>query len=84
MMKFSGAISWVKWLSGEQTNVSKTISVLVLRVLVCRPRELYHTLRFAYQCDRHTGRTYGRLFTAMFPSMAEMLECEGEYFEVNT
>jgi len=34
MMKFSWAISWVKWLSGEKTNVSKTISVLVLRVLV--------------------------------------------------
>jgi len=34
MMKFSWAIGWVKWLSGEKTNVSKTISVLVLRVLV--------------------------------------------------
>jgi hypothetical protein len=34
MMKFSRAISRVKWLSGEQTNVSKTISVLVLWVLV--------------------------------------------------
>jgi hypothetical protein len=34
MMKFSLAISRVKWLSGEKTNVSKTISVLVLRVLV--------------------------------------------------
>jgi hypothetical protein len=33
-MKFSRAISRVKWLSGEKTNVSKTISVLVLRVLV--------------------------------------------------
>jgi hypothetical protein len=32
LMKFSRAISQVKWLSGEQTNVSKTISVLVLRV----------------------------------------------------
>jgi hypothetical protein len=34
LMKFSRAISRVKWLSGEQTNVSKTISVLNLRVLV--------------------------------------------------
>jgi hypothetical protein len=34
MMKLSRAISRVKWLSGEKTNVSKTISVLVLRVLV--------------------------------------------------
>jgi hypothetical protein len=32
MMKFSRAISRVKWLSGEKTNVSKTISVLVLWV----------------------------------------------------
>jgi hypothetical protein len=34
MMKFSRAISRVKWLSGEQTNVSNIISVFVLRVLV--------------------------------------------------
>jgi hypothetical protein len=34
MMKFSWAISRVKWLSREKTNVSKTFSVLVLRVLV--------------------------------------------------
>jgi hypothetical protein len=33
MMKFSRAISRVNWLSGEKTNVSKTISDLVLRVL---------------------------------------------------
>jgi len=31
-MKFSQAISRVKWLNGEKTNVSKFISVLVLRV----------------------------------------------------
>jgi len=30
MMKFSQAISRVKWLSVEKTNVSKTISVLIL------------------------------------------------------
>jgi len=34
MMKFSQAISQVKWLGGEKTNILKTISVLVLRVLV--------------------------------------------------
>jgi len=34
MRKFSQAISWVKWLSSEKTNVLKTISVLILRVLV--------------------------------------------------
>jgi len=34
MMKFSRAISRVKWLSGEKNNVSKSVSVLVLRVLV--------------------------------------------------
>jgi len=33
MMKLSWAISRVKWLSGEKPNISKTISVLVLRVL---------------------------------------------------
>jgi hypothetical protein len=33
MMKFSRAISRVKWLSDKKTNVSKIISVLVLRVL---------------------------------------------------
>jgi hypothetical protein len=59
MMKFSRAISRVKWLSGEQTNVWKTISFLVLRVLVWlefepadSPRELHHTrwlyLSFTY------------------------------------
>jgi hypothetical protein len=30
MMKFSRAISQVKWLSSEKTNASKTISVLIL------------------------------------------------------
>jgi hypothetical protein len=39
MMKFSRAISQVKWLSGEQTNISKTISVLVLGVLVCEDED---------------------------------------------
>jgi len=34
VMKFPRAISRVKWLSGEETNLSKTICVLVLRVLV--------------------------------------------------
>jgi hypothetical protein len=48
-MKFSRAISRIKWLSGEQTNVSKTVFVLVFRVLVWQtepadsPRELHHT-----------------------------------------
>jgi hypothetical protein len=32
-IKSSRAASRVKWLSGEKTNVSRTISVLVLRVL---------------------------------------------------
>jgi hypothetical protein len=50
-MKFSRAISWVKWLSGEKTNVSKTISVLRNVCffttqpfdLADSPRELHHT-----------------------------------------
>jgi hypothetical protein len=33
-MKFSGTISPVKWLNGGGGNVSKAISVLVLRVLI--------------------------------------------------
>jgi hypothetical protein len=32
-MKFSRAISGVRWFSVVETNVSKTISVLVLRVV---------------------------------------------------
>jgi hypothetical protein len=32
-MKFSSAISRVKWFNSEKTNVSETISVLILRVL---------------------------------------------------
>jgi hypothetical protein len=32
LMKFSQAISWVRWFSFLETNVSKTISALVLRV----------------------------------------------------
>jgi hypothetical protein len=36
-MKFSQAVSQVKWLNGEKTSVLKTISVLVLRVLVFSP-----------------------------------------------
>jgi hypothetical protein len=39
MMKFSRAISRVKSLSDEKTNVSKTISVLVLRVLEDEDRD---------------------------------------------
>jgi hypothetical protein len=33
IMKFSQAISQVRWFSFVETNVSKTISVLVLRVV---------------------------------------------------
>jgi len=33
IMKFSQAISWVRWFSFIETNVSKTISVLILRVV---------------------------------------------------
>jgi hypothetical protein len=43
MMKFSWAISQVKLLSSEKANVSKTISVLILRVLV--PFDLADSLR---------------------------------------
>jgi hypothetical protein len=33
IIKSSRAISHVKWLNGEKTNISRIISVLVLRVL---------------------------------------------------
>jgi hypothetical protein len=52
-MKFSRAISWVRWFSFVETNVSKTISVLVLRVVglykteppypADSPRKLHYT-----------------------------------------
>jgi hypothetical protein len=34
IIKFSQSTSWVKWFKGEKTNISKTISVLILRVLI--------------------------------------------------
>jgi hypothetical protein len=34
LIKYAQATSRVNWLSGEETNVSKTISVLVFRVLM--------------------------------------------------
>jgi hypothetical protein len=43
---FSRAISRVKWLRGEKTNVSKNISVLVLRVMVGRRRRRRRRSRF--------------------------------------
>jgi len=56
-MKFSRAISRVKWLSGEKTNVSKTVSVLVLRV---HP-EVFETLVFS-PLDHLTRLTAGENF----------------------
>jgi hypothetical protein len=47
MMKFSRAVSRVKWLSGEKTNVSKTISVLV--TLRTRAEMVFETLVFSQQ-----------------------------------
>jgi hypothetical protein len=46
-MKFSWAVSWVKWLNGEKTNVLQTISVLVLRVLRTRTEMVFETLVFS-------------------------------------
>jgi hypothetical protein len=58
MMQFSRAISRVKWLSGEKTNVSKTISVLVLRVLLTSTLRtivnIVHRLQMCAGCS-----TYG-------------------------
>jgi hypothetical protein len=63
-MKFSQAISWVKGLNSGKTNISKTISVLVLRVLMVfetlvfftiqplnladSPRELHYKVHLTY------------------------------------
>jgi hypothetical protein len=32
-VKFFHVISWVEWLNGEQTNVSRTISLLIIRAV---------------------------------------------------
>jgi hypothetical protein len=34
MIKFSQATSRVRWLKGKKTNISRTISILILRVLM--------------------------------------------------
>jgi hypothetical protein len=47
-MKFFQAISWVKWLDGEETNILKTISVLALRVLIWTRTEIvFKTMVFS-------------------------------------
>jgi hypothetical protein len=48
LIKFSRVSSRVKWLNGEKTNASMTISVLVLRVL----RKLYNLV--AVKAPDHT------------------------------
>jgi hypothetical protein len=59
IMKFSQAISWVKWLNGEETNISKNISVLILRVqpldLVDSTRELHYIQSPGKQQILHAG-----------------------------
>jgi hypothetical protein len=45
--KFSQAISWVKWLNSEKTNISKTISVLMFRVLRMGAETVFETLDFS-------------------------------------
>jgi len=54
-MKFSQAISRVKWLNGEKTNVSKTISVLFFRVLTAREN-------FIIPSRRESNRSYMFVF----------------------
>jgi hypothetical protein len=36
LIKYSRATSHAKWLSDERTNVSRTISVLIIRALMCQ------------------------------------------------
>jgi hypothetical protein len=47
-MKFSWAISQVKWLNGEKTNILKTLSVLILHISTLRTRTamVFETLVF--------------------------------------
>jgi hypothetical protein len=42
IINFSRAISRVKWLNSEKTAISKTVSVLVLRVLISTPTPHRH------------------------------------------
>jgi hypothetical protein len=49
-MKSSRATSRVKWLKHEETNVSRSISVLVLRVLKSSETLSYFTARINFRC----------------------------------
>jgi hypothetical protein len=50
-MKFYQAISWVKWLNGEKNNFSKTISVLILRVLIQTHISTLSQVKWFFQCS---------------------------------
>jgi hypothetical protein len=47
IIKSAWATSHVKWLNGEKTNISRTISVLVLRVLKKRTEMVLEPLVFS-------------------------------------
>jgi hypothetical protein len=67
IIKYSRATSRVKWLNGEKTNVSRTISVLVLRAL-----KYFGTLR---------TRTEMTLETLVFSSFNNLMRlADREYF----
>jgi hypothetical protein len=59
MMKFSWAISWVKWLSSEKTNVSKT--EMVFKTLVFTPlnhlTQLIAQENFIIFCHRESNKS---------------------------
>jgi hypothetical protein len=86
VIKFSRATSRVRWLKGEKNNVSRTISVLVLRVLSTTagsPRELYYnSFILGSQCNKnclqrhtvkHKYRNTKALFTRNYSKETERL-----------
>jgi hypothetical protein len=56
-MKFSRAISWVRWFSFVETNVSETISVLILRVVELINYSFY-ALLFTFYLHKQQGKRF--------------------------
>jgi hypothetical protein len=73
MMKFSRAISRVKCLSGEKTNVSKTISVLVLRVVIKSMKFLKIVLGLP-NTEQYLGNKFPNYFCS-FPNFHTDISC---------
>jgi hypothetical protein len=80
MMKFSWAISQIKWLSSEKTNILKTISVLILRVLVLvgffttQPFDLADSLRELHHVKLNYCKLIMQLLTDNMESTTSVTE----------